>query len=87
MVAQQKKKTEKIHKETVLQNEVMDAERKKEVGRIRNEQALNFKQHEKNVSTINNTINTDKMNTLTDINRYKFNRFADFVLWHGLDVL
>ena len=69
MVAQQKQKTEKIHKETVLQNEVMDAERKKEVSRINNEQKLNFKEHEKNVSSINNTINTLKENTWTDIER------------------
>ena len=69
LVAQQKQKTEKIHKETVLQNEVMDAERKKEVSRINNEQKLNFKEHEKNVSSINNTINTLKENTWTDIER------------------
>jgi len=71
LVAQQKQKTEKIHKETVLQNEVMDAERKKEVQRIRNEQALSYKEHEKNLSKLNNTINTEKMNTIADINSYR----------------
>ena len=71
LVAQQKQKTEKINKETVLQNEVMDAERKKEVGRIRNEQVQRYKEHEKNISAINNTINTDKENTWTDIHSYR----------------
>jgi len=71
LVAQQKQKTEKIHKETVLQNEVMDAERKKEVSRINNEQKLNFKEHEKNISSINNTIYTLKENTWTDIESYR----------------
>ena len=71
LVAQQKMKTEKINKETVLQNEVMDAERKKEVGRIRNEQVLRYKEHEKSISSINNTINTDKENTWTDIHSYR----------------
>ena len=71
LVAQQKQKTEKINKETVLQNEVMDAERKKEVARIRNEQVQRYKEHEKIISTINNTINTDKENTLTDIQSYR----------------
>ena len=71
LVAQQKQKTEKINKETVLQNEVMDAERKKEVARIRNEQVQRYKEHEKNISAINNTINTAKENTWTDINSYR----------------
>ena len=71
LVAQQKQKTEKINKETVLQNEVMDAERKKEVARIRNEQVQRYKEHEKNISAINNTINTAKENTLTDIQSYR----------------
>jgi len=47
----------------------MDAERKKEVSRINNEQKLNFKEHEKNISSINNTIYTLKENTWTDIER------------------
>ena len=47
----------------------MDAERKKEVSRINNEQKLKFKEHEKNISSINNTIYTLKENTWTDIER------------------
>ena len=76
LVAQQKQKTEKINKETVLQNEVMDAERKKEVARIRNEQVQRYKEHEKNISAINNTINTEKENTWTDIHSYRSTSLA-----------
>merc|ERR1719208_42702 len=76
LVAQQKQKTEKIHKETVLQNEVMDAERKKEVQRIHNERMISRKEYEKNISSINNTINTAKENTLTDIQSYRKNSDA-----------
>ena len=76
LVAQQKQKTEKINKETVLQNEVMDAERKKEVARIRNEQVQRYKEHEKTISAINNTINTEKENTWTDIHSYRSTSLA-----------
>ena len=76
MVAEQKKKTEKINKETVLQNEVMDAEREKEVQRIHNERMISRKEYEKNISSINNTINTAKENTLTDIQSYRKNSDA-----------
>ena len=67
LVAQQKQKTEKINKETVLQNEVMDAERKKEVGRIRNEQVQRYKEHEKIISTINKTEPQITAGTLCDL--------------------
>merc|ERR1712079_997605 len=43
LVAQQKQKTDKIHKETVLQNAVFDAEREKEVSRIENEKLVQRK--------------------------------------------
>ena len=76
LVAEQKKKTEKINKETVLQNEVMDAEREKEVQRIHNERMISRKEYEKNISSINNTINTAKENTLTDIQSYRKNSDA-----------
>ena len=69
LVAEQKKKTERIHKETVLQNEVMDAEREKEVQRIHNLRMVSRKEYEKNISSINNTIITAKENTITDIQR------------------
>ena len=75
-MAEQKKKTEKINKETVLQNEVMDAEREKEVQRIHNERMISRKEYEKNISSINNTINTAKENTLTDIQSYRKNSDA-----------
>ena len=70
MVAQQKKKTQQIHKETILQNEVMDAERRKQVGSIANQQRLQAKETDRNVAQINNTINTEMENTLTDIQRW-----------------
>ena len=70
LVAQQKMKTQRIHKETILQNEVMDAERRKQVGSIANQQRLQAKEADRNVAQINNTINTEMENTLTDIQRW-----------------
>ena len=79
MVAQQKMKTQRIHKETILQNEVMDAERRKQVGSIANQQRLQAKEADRNVAQINNTINTEMENTLTDIQRW-LELFCDYYL-------
>ena len=79
LVAQQKKKTQQIHKETILQNEVMDAERRKQVGSIANQQRLQAKETDRNVAQINNTINTEMENTLTDIQRW-VEIFCDYYL-------
>ena len=71
LVAQQKQKTDKIHKETVLQNAVFDAEREKEVSRIENEKLVQRKTNEENISEIENSIRTKKENTNTDIRSYR----------------
>ena len=71
LVAQQKQKTDKIHKETVLQNAVFDAEREKEVSRIENEKLVQRKANEENISQIDNSIRTKKENTNTDIRSYR----------------
>ena len=71
LVAQQKQKTDKIHKETVLQNAVFDAEREKEVSRIENEKLVQRKANEENISEIENSIRTKKENTNTDIRSYR----------------
>ena len=71
LVAQQKQKTDKIHKETVLQNAVYDAEREKEVSRIENEKLVQRKSNEENISQIENSIRTKKENTNTDIRSYR----------------
>ena len=71
LVAQQKQKTDKIHKETVLQNAVYDAEREKEVSRIENEKLVQRKSNEENISEIENSIQTKKENTNTDIRSYR----------------
>ena len=71
LVAQQKQKTDKIHKETVLQNAVFDAEREKEVSRIDNEKLVQRKTNEENISEIENSIRTKKENTNTDIRSYR----------------
>ena len=70
-MAQQKQKTDKIHKETVLQNAVFDAEREKEVSRIENEKLVQRKTNEENISEIENSIRTKKENTNTDIRSYR----------------
>lgn len=70
-MAQQKQKTDKIHKETVLQNAVFDAEREKEVSRIDNEKLVQRKTNEENISEIENAIRTKKENTNTDIKSYR----------------
>ena len=71
LVAQQKQKTDKIHKETTLQNAVYDAERAKEVSRIENEKLIQRKRNEENISELENTIRTKKENTNTDIRSYR----------------
>ena len=71
LVAQQKQKTDKIHKETTLQNAVYDAERDKEVARIENEKLVQRKRNEENISDIANTIRSKKENTDTDIKSYR----------------
>ena len=71
LVAQQKQKTDKIHKETTLQNAVYDAERDKEVARIENEKLVQRKRNEENISDIANTIRSKKENTDTDIRSYR----------------
>jgi len=70
LVAQQKQKTEKIKKETILQNAVLDAERDKAIGQINNQQTLQKKENEKNVSTIENEIRKRKEDTNADIESY-----------------
>ena len=76
LVAQQKQKTDKIHKETVLQNAVYDAEREKEVSRIENEKLVQRKANEENISEIENSIRTKKENTNTDIRSYRISNDA-----------
>ena len=71
LVAQQRQKTDKIHKETTLQNAVYDAERDKEVGRIENEKLVQRKRNEENISDIANIIRSKKENTDTDIRSYR----------------
>jgi len=70
LVAQQKQKTEKIKKETILQNAVLDAERAKAIGQIDNQATLLKKENEKNVSSIENEIRKKKEDTNADIESY-----------------
>jgi len=70
LVAQQKQKTEKIKKETILQNAVMDAERAKAIGQIDNQAKLQRKENEQNVSTLENQIRKQTEDTNADIESY-----------------
>lgn len=70
LVAQQKQKTEKIKKETILQNAVLDAEREKAIGQIDNQARLQRKENEQNVSKLESQIKKQKEDTNADIESY-----------------
>ena len=78
LVAEQKQKTEKIKKETVLQNAVLDAEREKEISKIQSQQMMIKKETEKNTSDIENLIRKQKEDTNTDIESYKAVTMAEY---------
>ena len=78
LVAEQKQKTEKIQKETVLQNAVLDAEREKEISKIQSQQMMIKKETEKNTSDIENLIRKEKEDTNTDIESYKAVSMAEY---------
>merc|ERR1719167_433886 len=78
LVAQQKQKTERIKKETILQNAVLDAERAREVASINNKQMMQKKENEKNISSIQNDISQQKERTNADIESYKAASRAEY---------
>lgn len=71
LVAQQKQKTEKIKKETVLQNALMDAERKKEVVKIQMKSDIEKQESVNNISALATAQKKRREETIADIQSYK----------------
>jgi len=71
LVAQQKQKTEKIKKETVLQNALMDAERKKEVVKIQMKSDIEKQESVNNISALATAQKKRREETMADIQSYK----------------
>jgi len=77
LVAIQQQKTETIKKETESIRAIADAERMKDVLEIKIMERVLDKEGERNISTINNLIVTDKEQNLADIEKYKMEKQAE----------
>lgn len=71
LVAQQKQKTERIKKQTVLQNAVLDAEREKEISSIMATKELAKAEAGAQISSVDNQMRKAKEETYADIESYK----------------
>ena len=78
LVARQKQLTEKINKETSLQNSIMDAERDRKVQQIEDSVELINKENEERMGNIENEIKLQRENTNSDIETYYATTQAEY---------